>query len=108
MLRDLAAFLGVDPSFPFDTSIQYNPSGVTKNRALRALRSGASKVQPWVKSVLPPKAVAVLGKARARVERPTGTTGPSGVLRELLAGYYEDDLRELEAMLGRDLSAWRT
>ena len=107
VLRDLAAFVGVDPSFPFDTSVQYNPSGVTKNRALRSLRAGASKVQPWVKSVLPPKAVAVLGKARARVERPTGTTGPGPELRAVLADYYADDLAELESMLGRDLSAWR-
>jgi hypothetical protein len=71
------------------------------------LRAGPSKVHPREKSVLPPRAVAVLGKARARVERPTGTSGPGPELRGVLAEYYDDDLKTLEGMLGRDLSAWR-
>ena len=45
-------------------------------------------------------------KARLRKRMMRGTPELSGELRRRLIGIYEDDIRALQELIGRDLSAW--
>lgn len=53
VFRAVFEFLGVDDTFPVDTSVRYNPSGVPKNRRLHKLVMGPSIVKTLLKRILP-------------------------------------------------------
>ncbi|MGH7589338.1 MAG: sulfotransferase family protein [Gemmatimonadota bacterium] len=105
VLRDLFSFLGVDPGFEPDTSIVYNSSGRVRNPLLRlawthsnALRS---RVQPWM-----PRSIREAGWAFVQGNLSRPSLPPD--LRAALVERYRPDILELETLLGRDLSAWRS
>jgi len=103
VLRELFAFLGVDDRFvPTSLTRRYNrimfPAA---QRRLRAVGLGwaiegvkRTPLGDWVRA------------AHRRAGRnAAGALSRSD--RQRVAGYFRDDIDRLEAMLGRDLSAWR-
>ncbi len=106
-LAAFCAFVGVDPSFPFDVGTRYNGSSVAR-RSGRAAAQAVGRLAPAVKSALPSSAAAQLGKLRARLRR-KGAPPPLGAqFRTELAGYFEPSIARVEQLTGRDLSHWRS
>lgn len=99
--RDLFRFLGVNDAFEPDVSIRYNPSGVPKNPAVTALIKRTRAAVPLIKHVLP-------FEARQRIKGRIFAEPPPlpPELRRDLADSYREDVKQLQALLGRDLSGW--
>lgn len=103
LLRELCAFLGVDEGFePASLTRRYNRiMFAAAQRRLRAAGLGwaieavkRTPVGDWVRA------------AHRRAGRKAGDV-LSASERRRVAGYFRDDIDRLEALLGRDLSAWR-
>lgn len=99
------AFLGVDPAFRPDTRIHYNPSGVPRRRWLeRALSPGLGRY-PALRRLIPK----ALYRAKLRLQARNLTRPPlSAADRQALLSLFADDVEKLEALLGVDLTHWRT
>jgi hypothetical protein len=104
LLRDLFTFLGVAADFVPDTRERPNRSGDLRHPVLRWLWT---RTHAWRAPVRPllPKAVRslvsgwVIARPLVRAEMPAGT-------RQWLTDLYAEDIRRVERLLGRDLSAW--
>jgi hypothetical protein len=112
LLRDPAGvlastfeFLGVDPSVQVQTESVYNRSGVPRSRWMASLISKPNVITSIVRSLLP---VSLTGRVKDALQR--ANTGQKLNLdpraREYLRSYFQADLADLEALLGRPL-AWR-
>jgi hypothetical protein len=95
VLRELFAFLGVDPDHPIDTTRRHNVSMMPRwpmlHARLRPLRgvvpdSLAARARSWY---LTPRRFDATAEERARALE-----------------VYRDDIRALEKLIGRDLSRW--
>jgi hypothetical protein len=102
LMRDLFAFLEVDPAFTADLSSRHHvpsvprlASGVyvlKKWRLWPQLRRLAPEnLRPWLRSML---------------LRPRASLRIDPLTREFLADYYRDDINKLAALLNRDLGGW--
>jgi hypothetical protein len=102
ILGELFDFLGVDSSFPLDTSVRHNPGAVPKVRLLnRVLYSPtlariARSMFPWLKGTL---------KHVRRLNLSAAPKLPADLRGELLK-LYSDDILRLQELLDRDLSVW--
>lgn len=104
VIRDAYAFIGVDPAFVPDTSVQFNPGGVPRS-SLFGLAIGYRSPLRWLaRQVLPPSVLQRLksGIARQALARPR--LDPA--LRAQLTAEYADDIRRVSDLIGRDLSYW--
>jgi hypothetical protein len=100
-LQKIYAFLGVDPHFEPDMSLHYNVSGVARHPTIAwALRRADSARDPVVRR-LPPPVVSRIGRW---LRRQPQALDPA-IRRDLVEGYRED-IRLLEARIGRDLGSW--
>ena len=107
-LCDLFTFLGVDNGFEPDTSVRYNRGGMPRSRLANRLLMAGGKTRP--RSVR--LAGRLLGEDRVLRWREAlrgrvlvqQSVDPSLRL-DLLRGYRQD-IEKLQALLGRDLSAW--
>lgn len=106
-LRQICGHLGVDPAYPFDVETVYNRSGVVSTSSLRFVRAALTRVQPWVKSVLPASVSRRIGKARAKSAQPAGRSELPDDLRHQLLEYFADDVDRMEELTGWDLTHWR-
>jgi len=101
MVREIFAFLGVDPDFRPDVSRRYNDSiqawvscGRQRTGLIhRAKRRLLGRPEPGGRGGRPPRGMAI-----PRLE-------PD--VRERLAARFDDDITWLERLTGRDLAAWR-
>jgi hypothetical protein len=104
VLRELFAFLEVDPGFEPDTSIAYNSSGRIRNPLLRFAWTNSNtlraRVQPWLPRPLREAGWALVQRNLSRPPLPPD-------LRARLVEWYRPDILALEELLDRDLSAWR-
>lgn len=105
LLKDICEFLGVDASFAFDTSMQHNPSGKPNNFIARFILNRDSKVGTAVREVL--KAVmprSVLEKVASKsLDKLQLDPADDAYLR----AQYTEEIEKLEALIRRDLSAWK-
>lgn len=103
VLRDLFAFLGVDPEFVPDTSMVHNPTGTIDNPLVRfawtSTRTLRVRLGPWVPEPMRRAAWSLLRRNLSRPALPPD-------LRAALVEYYRPDVLELEKLLDRELSAW--
>jgi hypothetical protein len=104
LLRSLFAFLGVDPGFQPDLGRRHNPSGQVANPALRALWTGSGRLRERLRPLLPRR---LRDGAYALVMRRVVKPPLPPAARAALLGHFLEDTLRLEALLGRDLSAWR-
>ena len=104
VLSDIFRFLGVDPSFRPDVTKRYNVSGEPRSPQWRNLLTRRRPVKQALKRVLPERwGHGVIDWLQLR-PRPRPPLPPETRAR-LVAGYRED-IRQLEDLIGRDLSAW--
>jgi hypothetical protein len=101
-VREIFAFLGVDPGFAPDLSRVSNPGGLPRSKLLhqvmndRRLREGARRL-------LPAGATEWLKALRSRNLR-KGALPPED--RAAARAFFEADIRATGALIGRDLSHW--
>ena len=104
LLRDLFAFLGVDPGVAVDTSTRHNVSGVLRNPLWRLLWSRSNRPRAFVRPLLPRslrRRVAAFFETRPMIKPPLHDE-----TRALLGADYRDDILRLQDLIDRDLSAW--
>lgn len=105
LLEDVFYFLDVDPSYPIDTSVRHNVSGVPKSRLIDAIigqrpwRRQLSRIRPY----LPESLFRLRDRMRRRnLARPT--IDPE--TRAWLLPHFRDDILWLQDFLDRDLGSW--
>jgi Sulfotransferase family len=105
LVADLLEFLGVDPSVELDVSGRHNVSGVPRSERVQRLLGARSPVRRALKPLLPSSARRRLrtGVERRNMHKPEMSASARATLRET----YRADVERLEALIGRDLSAWR-
>jgi hypothetical protein len=107
-LRNLLLFIGVDPERHVDTSARYNTSQVV--RADTLLRAGRWKaVSQRLGRFIPAPIYRQLYRGySASLDRLIEVPPVRAETRRRLCGAYASDIRELQALSGRDLSHWLT
>ncbi len=100
LLQDIFRYLGVDPTFVPDISRQYNQSLVARNSQVNRLLRRDTTAYRILKRLLPlPLRRKLGGLLRTRAALPPSVRGE-------LTAEYTDEIRELQKMIGRDLSGW--
>lgn len=100
VLRDLLAFLNVDPDWPMDTTRRHNVTLVPRWPALHL--AVTPRVRRAIRGIIPAR---ILDRARPwYVTRPR--LRPTAEERARVIEIYEADIRALETLIQRDLSAW--
>ena len=106
VIREMFAFLGVDPDFPVDTTHRHNASGgVIANPMTRAAWTRTALIRARVRRHVPQ---AARDWVFARVSRDLRPVPLAPHLREELVELFRPDIRQLETLIGRDLGAWLT
>ena len=102
MLRDVFRFLDVDGRFVPDMSMEYNPTGLPRNKILYIqLRKLTARNPAFVERFLP---AGLRGYVKSWFfDKPPPF--PAEVRRQLTYSYREDILK-LQELIGRDLSPW--
>lgn len=105
LFREVLDFLQVSPDYTPDFSERLNVSRV-KRRRLDRLANRPNALRSLARLALPASMRGPIARyVRSKVYyRPT--LSPRD--RAMLVDVYRDDIRELESMTGRDLTAWRT
>ena len=103
VMHRLFEFLGVDPSFEPNLDRRINKSGVPKRQWLHNLLMVLQPIHEVMRPLVPePLVDRVLVLKNRNLEKP-----PMPVeARERLMQTYRDDIRNLEQLIERDLSAW--
>jgi hypothetical protein len=101
-LRELFTFLGVDPNWQVDVKSRHNVTLVPRWPVVHRLLSPSARRA--VSSIVPTR---IAKRARARYFTRTPLR-PTREERAWVIQIYQDDIRTLEGMLQRDLSAWLT
>ncbi len=104
VFKSIFEFLGVNQTFPVNTSIRYHPSGIPKNRALHRFL-----VQPifWkrlFKPILPQRIqhVLLLRALNFNLDRPV----LNRQIRLALLKEYRTDILKTQDLINRDLGPW--
>jgi len=105
LVRDLFGFLDVDDTFTPDVSKRHNVSGMPRHERVHSLLNGSSRVTAALRSLVPATAARRMGRQIRQWN--LSRTAMSPEARQSLVSFYQDDISQLEDMIGRDLSAWR-
>lgn len=107
LLRSMFVFLDLDPDFEPDISVRHNVSGMPRSRLLHSIIGRPSRAKDLAKRLLPAGAIRIHAAVMSRnlvVSEPKIAPETDRALRE----EYREDIVQLESLIGRDLSAWRT
>jgi hypothetical protein len=102
-MREVYRFLGVDDRFTPDVGVRHNRSLMPRSSLVREAFRRPRRLRRLLQRNLPPRLVSRLGDL---IMRPHPGLMPS--MRERLLPRFEEDVRGLERLLDRDLTAWRT
>jgi hypothetical protein len=102
VMRELFAFLGVDPDFRPDLELRFNVSGIPRSRSLDAF---ARRRHPWLRRLVPERLR--LRLSASVLDHNLRTSAPPTAVLDELRADYRDEIARLERLLDRDLSAWR-
>jgi hypothetical protein len=105
LMADIFHFLEVDEAFILPTTAAFNASVVPRNRGLFRLLTTRNSVMRFARSASPTLIRAVAMRTRNRVFA-SGKPTLDPELRRKLVGIYREDIKQLQGLLGRDLSAW--
>jgi hypothetical protein len=105
VMKELFKFIDVNDDFVPDTGFRYNtadtlPSHRVKNSTLNKL------LKPFIKKFIPEKKRMAM-RQKSRIPVDTVLTMDAEVKSHLLK-LYQDDITELEKIIGRDLNNWKT
>ena len=101
VIRDVLAFLGVDPDHPIDTRRRHNVTLVPRWPTLRR-----TVIRPFgraIRAIVPAPRFATWARRWTLTER---WRGPTASERAQVIEIYERDIRTLETLIHRDLSSW--
>jgi hypothetical protein len=106
VMRGVYAFLGVDADFEPDTGVVHNAHYAPKSERLHELVMGNGSAKQLAKLILPSR---VRRSASAWIRRKNAQAKPTlaPTLHDALLDAYLDDITRLEAIIARDLSAWK-
>ncbi|NNC82804.1 MAG: sulfotransferase [Flavobacteriales bacterium] len=109
-MREIFRFIGVDPSLEVTTEKQFNPSGTPRSAFLQKLLIHDNPlkrlIRPLVRSLMSKERRENIRKELKSMNlRDYEQMDPE--LRTELRSYYAQDIRELEALTGLDLSDWK-
>ncbi len=102
VVRDILAFLGVDPNYPIDMSHRHNETLLPRFPTLARLRPrilGNVSLSSW----LPTPVVDALRKL---YNRPKRSFAMPPADRRMVIDYYRDEILRTADLIGADLSAW--
>jgi hypothetical protein len=102
-MRRVYDFLGVDPRFTPDVSIRHNRSLLPRTPLVREAFRRPRRLRRLLQRNLPPRLVTRLGDLIMRP--PPGVAPPT---RARLLPRFAEEVRRLESLLDRDLTAWRS
>jgi Sulfotransferase family len=102
-MRRVYDFLGVDARFTPDVGVRHNRSMTPRSSLVREAFSRPRRLRRMLQRNLPARLVTRLGDL---IMRPPPRLAPA--LRERLLPRFDEDVRRLESLLDRDLSAWRS
>lgn len=102
-MRDLFAWLGLDPDVQIDPSQQRNISGVPSSQALALAYQARRRLQPLLKPWLPR---ALVDAADARMAGGLRRVPADQEVMAELRAFYADDVDLLARLTGKDLSTW--
>ncbi|MDQ5820413.1 MAG: sulfotransferase [Actinomycetota bacterium] len=104
VLANLFGFLGVDEGFRPDVGMRYNPSGRPRSARLQRVLTQRHSLKEAAKAVIPER----WGhRVIARLQPANLVRAPIRVeTRASLVEGYNEDIRRLEHLIGRDLSHW--
>ncbi|MDT5271644.1 MAG: hypothetical protein QOH49_3830 [Acidobacteriota bacterium] len=104
LMQDIFRFLNVDDSFVPDMSVRHNESKLPRSRALQTFLTEPRASKNFVKMFVQARWSRRIGNSLRR----KNLTKPSlsAELRRQLTEVYREDIKELQEMLGRDLSHW--
>jgi hypothetical protein len=108
LLADIYQFLGVDPSFSPGSVARYNASGQVKNKTmLKASKWLFSKPNPirWISRKVIPESARLNFATWVRRSNLKRQSIPPKVKRQLQES-YRDEIKQLDKLIGRDLSGW--
>jgi hypothetical protein len=103
VIRELYAFIGVDPSFVPDTGTRYNEVFTPKFRNLTWFLNRTG-IRPLVKKLSPRIIKKGIVKLFYKDKSEKGELPPDA--KSFLIGKYRDDVMKLSQLLNKDLSAW--
>lgn len=103
LLSSIYAFLGVDDSFKPDFSVRLNRSGTPRSGLLNFLANN-NRFKAVVKPLLGRNFRREIKNKVNNVNLRASSMNAS--TRDMLAKYFESDIKALETKLGRDLSHW--
>lgn len=104
VLSDIFGFLDVDEGFRPDVSTRHNPSGRPRSHRAQRLLTRRHPLKEAVKSVIPEQ----WGHKLIAAVQPVNLVRPPvrAETRARLVEGYAEDIRQLERLIGRDLSRW--
>ncbi len=111
LMRQLYEFIGVDPNFEVDTKRKQQTAQVPKNQSINQLLQTNNPVRSLAGSILR-KVMPEEKRQQLRSRLITANSQGKEALplsaedRQLLEDYYRDDVRQLQDLIGRDLSGW--
>jgi hypothetical protein len=102
VVRDILAFLGVDPDYPIDVSHKHNETVVQRFPVLDKLRRrffGNASFISWLPALAQEPLRDLYYRRRAHIPM-------SADDRQMVIEYYRDEILRTADLIGRDLSAW--
>lgn len=114
VLYDIFQFLGVDATFKANLSVRFNQSGIIKNPVLDKIYGQRGVLNKTIKAILPTSTFRALKKNMTLQKtlndlRSKNLDKPKmdPVIRHGLTNdVYGEDIRQLEKLIGKDLSHW--
>jgi hypothetical protein len=104
LLKDICAFVGVDPGFSADVSTRHNLGGTPRRAWLHRLMTRPGPTKQLLKAIVPTRA---RRRVRDRLaEWNTDKPRLDPALRTELTGTYREDIQALQDLIDRDLSHW--
>ena len=102
-MRRVYDFLAVDPRFTPDVAVRHNRSMTPRGSLVREAFGRQRRLRRFLQRNLPPRLVTRIGDV---IMRPPPGLTPE--VRERLLPRFDAEIQRLEALLDRDLSAWRS
>jgi hypothetical protein len=103
-MKDIFDFLDVDSSFVPNTQKRHNPTNVPKNQTVNRLFNRPNLVKDTVKYFLPKSLRTQINNTVKKQN--LGKPKLSKNVRAELVADYQDDILQLQELIGRDLSKW--
>jgi len=114
VLREIYQFLGVRDDFPTNHGTRFNQSGFIRNKFLDKIYGQKGIVTGTLKTMLPKGIIKTLKSSMfvqkqlndLRAKNLAKPKMNSDIRAKLTNEVYGDDIRQLEKLIGRDLSQW--